>query len=827
MTRSLRLVLAYVAVSSWLALSGCQTSNSESATSGANGEKAKSTAAEDQAVESKPANGREVLQRMVTAYQKATNYVDWGTIHLTADLKGSEKPMQLKADFSVMLARPNKLHVQANQGGIVCDGQKWHAYVRTLPGQMVIREAPASLSLRLLDADPVLGQALIEGFEGRIPDLTLHLPQLVLLLGGDPLNMLTADAEEVLLVEPGKIDDQDCYRVQARWPQEGTATFWIDQKTYALRRMLFPTARLWQKLGGPGQVQSVSLVAEFTGAKLNGDIDAKAFQIDVPQDTKQVKLFTPASPYQLIGKKVPDFKFLDMQGKAVTPESLAGKTVVLDFWATTCEPRRDLESVYQKYKDNDKVALYIVSVDPKEVENKALEDAFKAAKITLPVLRDPEQYAGKALQLAGVPTMMLIGPDGVLQHCEVGENPNLAAVVPERIEKLLAGKDVTKEALGDFQEQKKQAESFLDAAFQGKLPEDAKTAAKSQPKSLKLISLWKCAELRSTGNILVVSQPNGPPRLFVIDKSETIAEVNPADGKVIANHQPQLEPKEAQPDPKAPQRRPREWICRLRTGVGRDGQRVYAGFAPGNQRVYFFDQNWKLFSSFPENALKNPHPGIADVQLGDLDGDGTLKAYVGYYGVVGVQGASLEGKRLWSNRALVNIMQMALTDANPKGQRDLVCTNESGSLSVLDPKGSLRTNIPVKDRLLEVILAADLKGDGQAMWCGLGVRPLAEPIAMGLDLKGQELWSYPLPKGRQSQPVEPIVAARITSGGPGNWIIPGSDGSVHILSADGKLIEQFNYGAPLCGLATIEVDGKPVLLVSSEGNGLEAWRVEP
>ncbi|MGW8257060.1 MAG: hypothetical protein ACWGMZ_06220, partial [Thermoguttaceae bacterium] len=97
--------------------------------------------------------------------------------------------------------------------------------------------------------------------------------------------------------------------------------------------------------------------------------------------------------------------------------------------------------------------------------------------------------------------------------------------------------------------------------------------------------------------------------------------------------------------------------------------------------------------------------------------------------------------------------------------------------------------------------------------------------ALGLNRKGEELLNYPLPVGVQPQPVEPIVAGNITTHLPGQWLLPGADGSIHIIAADGKLIDSFNYGAALHGLATVEIDGKPVLLIST-ANGLEAWKVE-
>ena len=92
-------------------------------------------------------------------------------------------------------------------------------------------------------------------------------------------------------------------------------------------------------------------------------------------------------------------------------------------------------------------------------------------------------------------------------------------------------------------------------------------------------------------------------------------------------------------------------------------------------------------------------------------------------------------------------------------------------------------------------------------------------------LDGRELWNYPLPPGVRTRPVEPIIPGKLTREGPGQWILPGSDGSVHIISADGKPLDKFNTGVALQGLATVEIDGHPALITASE-QGLVAWKVE-
>ena len=53
------------------------------------------------------------------------------------------------------------------------------------------------------------------------------------------------------------------------------------------------------------------------------------------------------------------------------------------------------------------------------------------------------------------------------------------------------------------------------------------------------------------------------------------------------------------------------------------------------------------------------------------------------------------------------------------------------------------------------------------------------------------------PMGIPSQPIEPIISGKLTRDGAGQWLLPGPDGSIHVLSADGKPLDKFNYG-PCC-----------------------------
>ncbi len=296
----------------------------------------------------------------------------------------------------------------------------------------------------------------------------------------------------------------------------------------------------------------------------------------------------------------------------------------------------------------------------------------------------------------------------------------------------------------------------------------------------------------------------------MVENWNSVAELD-ADGKLIALHD-KLD------------LGPGERIGTVRTAVGRDGRRCYAAYLLGQQRCHVYDENWRLVAHYPEDALKNPHRGISDVRLGDLDGDGKLNLYVGYWGVVGVQAATLDGKRLWSNRSLSEVSCLAIGGPDSAGRRDLFCTGGTGAIVVLNAKGDRRGEFRVRNRMMQWIAAADLRGDGRLLWCGLAEPKLGGNLAVGFTPSGEESWSYNLPAGIPPQPIEPIVAGHLAVSGPGEWLLPGVDGSIHILTADGLPFDKFNYGAVLHGLATMEIGGRPALIVATQA-GVEAWEV--
>jgi peroxiredoxin len=759
-----------------------------------------------------PTNGRSVLERTVAAYKNCKTYSDYGVVTFQAEI--GHGPVNQQVPFEVAFERPNKLHMHVNNGEVRCDGQRWFATSNQVPGQYIERDAPAAIRPTILEADGMLHQALAYGIAGRSL-------QAILLTYDDPLKILLEGSEDVQLEESGKIGDRVCYRVSIQ-RKDGIYILWIDRESFIVRQMVVPSDDIRREMERQGPVKSVSIVATFDRAQFDVPIPQVAFQFEAPAGAQRVRVLTQPSPVDLLGQKLPEFHFKDLNGVPWSSKSLTGKTVMLEFWSSDCQQQclehlPKMQEIYETYKDNNKVAVFAVCLDGEERKDSDVQAAAKGMMINVPILRDVNKEAGTEIHVIGPPTTLFIDSQGVLQDCILGGNALQAAAAPQKMKRLLAGESLVQEALAKLHQKITAYEQDIDKTFSGaatvELAIDAKAApaAKTAPKTFHLVPLWKSTDVRPAGNILALQQTNGSTRLVVIDSFNGLAEFTPA-GKFLASHKPQLEPE--------------EFFTNIRAASGADGKQWIAGFAPIRQRLHLFDENLKPVLSYPADALTNRHDGISDVQLGDLDGDGLVKMYVSYWGTVGVQAVSLDGHRLRSYRNLLNISHIAIGPADSDRKRDLYCVNESGSLGVLDARLQLHNAVTLPAQMfLQALTAGDLLGDGQYSWCGISLGQDRQLTALGLNLRGEVLWNFPLPKGAP-QPVESILIGGITPGGPKHWIIPGCDGSINVVAADGQVVDRFNYGAAVTGVATYLLDGKAVIAVASQ-DGVEAFKIEP
>jgi peroxiredoxin len=154
------------------------------------------------------------------------------------------------------------------------------------------------------------------------------------------------------------------------------------------------------------------------------------------------------------GSEAPDYAVTNLSGE---PERLAdyrGKVVLLNVWATWCEPCRaempSMERLYEivrKMPGGDDFEILAVSIDaarerPNPIYGGVTPEDLRAfadeLELTFPIVRDPEGGIQRVYQTTGVPESFLIGRDGIIYKKHAGPTDWDAVPNVELIRSLLA-----------------------------------------------------------------------------------------------------------------------------------------------------------------------------------------------------------------------------------------------------------------------------------------------------------------------------------------------------------------------------------------------------
>jgi len=144
---------------------------------------------------------------------------------------------------------------------------------------------------------------------------------------------------------------------------------------------------------------------------------------------------------KMIENSAPDFELKDLDGKKITLDQYLGKNIVImEFWATWCGPCRmtmaAVHNVREKYRDK---GVEVLSIDQGEDSTK-VKNYVESKGLKLHVLLDIDVEVSRAYGVSGIPTLFVIGKDGVVKARVVGYRPDLEQALGQFLDQMLAEK---------------------------------------------------------------------------------------------------------------------------------------------------------------------------------------------------------------------------------------------------------------------------------------------------------------------------------------------------------------------------------------------------
>ncbi len=785
--------------------------------------------------EAVPANDREkgitaeeILRRAAKTYTQCKSYSDEGV--LLVKFPNSTEPSRFP--FSVAFERSgNKIRIEAYQVTLASDGKRMRGFIEdelsnNLDGQFLDSAMPARIAPETLIEDAEVASLLTQGAGGPPPVIEWLLAKL-------PFEEVLKDPSRLKKLTSREVEGKTFYRVQADLrpitsknadvkaaSKSEAASFivlWIDQATSLIGKLEYPHVYDSAKNEAAGE-NGISITAELRKAQVDGKVDEEQFVLKPTAAVKVVSFFVPPPapvPREQLGKVAAKFEIEKLEGGKIASEQLQGKTSILLFVRNhpACEEAaKQLAEVYTALGSDPRFDFHVIANEPREVSNANIGAMFQRWGVTIPASRDAGAATGDALGIKSLPTLVILDPKGRLQLSQSFGFASLAATLPAVCEQIAAGEEIFQRLL----DAQSQYEARLAVAKSGGKPSalqlsPTKIAPASEPRKMKLETAWDIADLKSTACLLLVTV-GSEPRILALQSPRTAHWISPS-GKVLGQMELKI-PEGAS-------------LSVIRATTDDKNHATFGAFSPGGEAVYFLDEKGALIGSFPPSG--QPHEGVADAIVTDLDGKEGIEAYVGFSAFLGVQATDLEGKRLWRNLAIPSVISLATSPKNAAGWRRLYATDDRGRIIMLNQFGK-HEFVQLEDREIHRLfhrsdLAAEQASAGEAIYCGISFLEKDKLLVIGYDSEFAETWTYDLPPGVFVGPVQYVSTLPIPNTTDVMWVIAAPDGSIHFIGSKGQFLDAFCTGERILGLSTAINDGKPTLVYATE-KGIHAKYIE-
>lgn len=368
------------------------------------------------------AKGTALLEASAAAYKAAKAMTDKVTWQVAVPGAGEQKD-----SLSVAIGSGEDLQVDISG-----------AQLTSVGGKMYFTTTDAKDKYVVADLDGTVANTLRTKFQG----LELPLPHLDFRAGGKPVEAFSFGGSHAGAVAGFRTKDGVDQVVIAEGANDLLIS--IDPTTKFITRMDLA-------LSPPGAPEGIRFAVKFTLEPKAMDALPKPIAFD-PGTRKAVEALedlAPEAPKEIaIGAEAPLFTLKDFDGKEYSLESLRGKVVLIDFWATWCGPcRKGLPSINEvaKWVAETKQSAVVLGInvwergDKPEVKSR---EYWTKEGFVFPTLLDFDGATISKYGFGGIPATVVIGTDGKVIKVHTGFDPkgDLVGELKAEITKALGAK---------------------------------------------------------------------------------------------------------------------------------------------------------------------------------------------------------------------------------------------------------------------------------------------------------------------------------------------------------------------------------------------------